>query len=133
MDSLSDIRCPAVDGALVEPIRWSALGPDWRNVTASNRSICNNYMGFKQMTKPNIAREELRELAARRIRLEDERDALGDDIGEINQEAKNAGYSPRAFNAAVKRARMPADKREQADNLQMEIDLYCEIIVDGVE
>lgn len=76
----------------------------------------------------NIGRDQLRALAERRIRLEDEKDALVSDIAELNGEAKSLGYSPKVFNAAIKRARMTAEQREDADNFQIELDLYVTAI-----
>lgn len=85
------------------------------------------------MTQDNIGAAALKALASRRIRLEDKRDALGEDIASINAEAKSGGYNLRAFNASVKRARMTPEKRAEAENLQMEIDLYCEHIIGAGE
>lgn len=75
----------------------------------------------------------LRSLAERRIRLEDERDALSADITEINGEAKAHGYTPRTFSQAIKIARMTPEKREQYDNGQMELSLYLDALDGGSE
>ena len=65
----------------------------------------------------NIGTAALKAFAERRIRLEDEKDALAEDISAVNAEAKSAGYSPRVFNAAVKRARMSPEKRAEAERM----------------
>lgn len=72
----------------------------------------------------NIGSEKLRSFAQRRARLEDEKDALSEDISTINAEAKAEGYNLRAFNMAVKRYRMTPEKRAEAEQLQMEFELY---------
>jgi len=81
------------------------------------------------MTTDNIGSAALKAFAARRIRLEDEKDALAEDISAVNAEAKSAGYSPRVFNAAVKRARMSPEKRAEAEQFEMEFALYCDAII----
>jgi len=80
----------------------------------------------------NVGRDQLRALAQRKIRLEEEKDALVSDIGEINAEAKALGYNTRAFNTAVKIARMTAEKREAHDQYELELQTYVEAIADDV-
>lgn len=70
------------------------------------------------------ANSKLKAYAERRVRLEEERDALGEDISSINAEVKNDGYTLRAFNLAVKRLRMTPEKRHEAEQLDMDFDLY---------
>lgn len=80
----------------------------------------------------NVGREQLKALADRTIRLEDEKDALVSDIDEVKAEAKALGYSLKVFNAAVKVARMTPEKREEYANFQMELELFVDVI-DGKE
>ena len=80
------------------------------------------------MSADNIGKDQLRALAERRVRLEEEREALTSDIKEINAEAKALGYSPKAFNAAIKRYRMTGEQREQFDLFEEEAHLYYEAI-----
>jgi uncharacterized protein (UPF0335 family) len=77
----------------------------------------------------NVGRDQLRALAQRKIRLEEEKDALVSDIGEINAEAKALGYNTRALNAAIKKVRMTPEKRAEQDQYEMELSLYCDTLL----
>lgn len=80
------------------------------------------------MSTDNIGREQLRAYAERVIRLEDEKQAITDDLKELASEIKAAGYSTKAFKAALKRHRMTAEDREQADLFDQEVSLYSEVM-----
>lgn len=80
------------------------------------------------MSTDNIGREQLRAYAERVIRLEDEKQAITDDLKELAAEIKAQGYSPKVFKAALKRHRMTAEDREQADLFEQEVHLYSEVM-----
>lgn len=81
----------------------------------------------------NIGAKKLRAYAERVARLEDEKDALAADISEIRAELKAEGYSTKAFNAALKKYRMTPEKREEAEQLELEIETYWRAIQGGEE
>lgn len=66
----------------------------------------------------------LKDFAERRIRIDGEIDALKEDVSNINAEVKAEGYTLRAFNLAVKRLRMTPEKRQEAEQLDLDFDLY---------
>lgn len=80
------------------------------------------------MSTDNIGREQLRAYAERVIRLEDEKQAITDDLKELASEIKAAGYSTKAFKSALKRHRMSSEDREQADLFESEVELYTEVM-----
>lgn len=80
------------------------------------------------MTQDNIGASALKAFAERRVRLEEERDALSEDITAINGEVKSSGYTLKAFNAAIRKLRMTPEKRAQADLFEEETMLYLNAI-----
>ena len=81
----------------------------------------------------NLGSAKLKEYASRRVRLEEERDALNEDIAAINTEIKGEGYTVRAFNMAVKRLRMTPEKRQEAESVEADFFLYWDSISGGEE
>ena len=71
-----------------------------------------------------MSNNKLREYAELRLRIDGEIDALKEHVASINAEVKAEGYTVRAFNAAVKRLRMTPEKRQEAEQLDMDFDLY---------
>lgn len=76
----------------------------------------------------NVGRDILRSYAERLKRLLGEQAAIGDDVRTVRQEAAADGYNVKALNAALKRLGMTPEKREEAVQLEMEIDLYVSTI-----
>jgi len=79
----------------------------------------------------NLGSAKLKEYASRRVRLEEERDALNEDISTINAEIKAEGYTIRAFNLAVKRLRMTPEKRQEAESVEADFFLYWDALSPG--
>lgn len=69
----------------------------------------------------------LKSLAERINRLLDEKKGLTDDIADIFQEAKSAGYVPKVLRKAITRQRMEPAKRQEEDSI---LELY-EAALDG--
>lgn len=63
----------------------------------------------------------LKSLAERINRLLDEKKGLTDDIGDLYQEAKSAGYVPKVLRKAITRQRMEPEKRQEEDSI---LELY---------
>lgn len=80
------------------------------------------------MSYDNIGSAKLRNYAERLQRLDGERLALVEDIKSVRAEASSDGYNVKALNAALKRLGMTPEKREEAVQLEMEIDLYVSTI-----
>jgi len=76
----------------------------------------------------NIGADKLRGFAERLTRLLDEQTALGEDIRTVRQEAASEGYNVKALNKALKLLAMTPEKREEATQLELEIDLYVTTI-----
>jgi uncharacterized protein (UPF0335 family) len=76
----------------------------------------------------NVGKQQIKAFAERLSRMEEEKDALVSDISEIKAEAKANGFTVRALVAAVKKFRMTPEKREQAEQLELEIGLYYDAI-----
>ena len=67
-----------------------------------------------------IAADRLRSVIERVERLEEERKALGDDIKDIFQEAKSAGFEVKVIRAIIRiRKQEPADVEEQETLLDL--------------
>jgi uncharacterized protein (UPF0335 family) len=69
------------------------------------------------MTEVQIGHNQLRSLTERINNLEDQRKEIGDDIREVYQEAKSAGYDVKALRAVIKRQRADAEKQAEHDAL----------------
>lgn len=76
-------------------------------------------------TLGKAGQDQLKSLAERINRLFDDRDALNEDVKEVFQEAKDAGFSTPALRKAIKRMR--ADQAVLAAEEEM-IDLYVATI-----
>jgi len=76
----------------------------------------------------NVGKTKLRSYAERLTRLLDEQTALGEDIKAVRQEAASDGYNVKALNKALKLLAMTVEKREEAEQLELEIDLYVTTI-----
>jgi uncharacterized protein (UPF0335 family) len=76
-----------------------------------------------------VGSAQIKAFAERLMRMLDEAEALNADIREIRAEAKASGYSVKALNAAVRRARMTGDQREKEEQYEMEFSLYYSAIV----
>lgn len=72
----------------------------------------------------NLASAKLRSYVERRARLDGEVDALKDDIKSLDAEVASDGYSKKAFNLAVRRYRMSDQKRQEAEQVQSDFELY---------
>jgi len=79
----------------------------------------------------NVGKTKLRSYAERLTRLLDEQTALGEDIKAVRQEAASDGYNVKALNKALKLLAMTPEKREEATQLELEIDLYVTTISGG--
>jgi uncharacterized protein (UPF0335 family) len=64
-----------------------------------------------------IGHNQLRSITERINNLEDQRKEIGDDIKEVYQEAKSAGYDVKALRAVIKRQRADAQKLAEHDAL----------------
>jgi len=78
-----------------------------------------------------MSNNKLRDFAERRLRLDGEIDALKEDVSTINAEVKAEGFTIRAFNQVVKRLRMTPEKRQEAEQLDMDFDLYWSSLSGG--
>jgi len=76
----------------------------------------------------NLGRDKLRSYAERLTRLDDERIALVEDIRNVKAEAAGEGYSVKALTAAIKRANLTPEKRQEAEQYDMDFDLYLNAI-----
>lgn len=72
----------------------------------------------------NLASAKLRSYVERRARLDGEVDALKEDIKALDAEVASDGYSKKAFNLAVRRYRMSDQKRQEAEQVQSDFELY---------
>lgn len=80
-------------------------------VTAENNTV-NNTVG-------GIAVDRLRSIIDRVERLEEERKALGEDIRDVFQEAKSAGFDVKVVKQLIKlRKQEPAEVEEQETLLE---------------
>ena len=81
----------------------------------------------------NIGSAKLRAHIERRARLDGEVDALKEDIKSHETEVASDGYNKKAFNLAVRRFRMSEAKRQEAEQLQQDFDLYWGSLQGGEE
>ena len=77
----------------------------------------------------NVGKQQIKAFAERIIRLEDEKDTLTADLKEIRSEARANGFNVKALNAAIKIARMTGSEREEAEQFQMELELYVSAVL----
>lgn len=70
------------------------------------------------MAASGFAKEHLVTLISRVTRLEDEKDALGEDIKEVYAEAKGQGFDTKILRETVRRNRMDKAERQEHDALQ---------------
>ena len=68
----------------------------------------------------------LRSYADRLVRLHEERDGLADDIADLLNEAKGAGFDKAALKEVVKIAREDKTKRAAREDRSALVALYCE-------
>lgn len=64
-----------------------------------------------------VAAAELRQLIERVERLEEERQAIADDIREVFAESKGRGYDTKAMKAIIKLRKMDPNERQEAEAL----------------
>jgi uncharacterized protein (UPF0335 family) len=76
----------------------------------------------------NTGKAQIKAYAERIIRLEDEAVALKEDLKEVRSEAKSNGFNTKVLNAAIKFHRMTSQQRQEAEQFQMELDLYVDAI-----
>lgn len=76
----------------------------------------------------NTGKAQIKAYAERITRLEDEALALKEDLKEVRSEAKSNGFNTKALNAAIKFHRMTSEQRQEAEQFQMELDLYVDAI-----
>ena len=75
----------------------------------------------KQPETGGIAADRLRSLVDRIERLEEERKALGNDIKDIYQEAKSAGFDVKVLRQLIRQRKQEAAEIEEQETL---LDLY---------
>lgn len=73
------------------------------------------------MTRPNFAREQLKSVADRITRLEEEKAALAAGIKEVFVEAKGNGFDVKILRQVLRRRKMSPAERSTLDEM---IDLY---------
>ena len=64
-----------------------------------------------------IAGEQLKSLIERIERLEEEKQALGEDIKEIYAEAKGTGFEPKIMRQLIKIRKMDKDEHDEQESL----------------
>lgn len=69
------------------------------------------------MSEPSIAGERLRSFIQRVERLEEEKQALSDDIREVYAEAKANGFDPKIMREVVRLRRLESAERQEHDAL----------------
>lgn len=74
------------------------------------------------------AREKLKQTAAKIIRLQDEKDAVAEDIKEVYAEAKAFGYDVKALRTVIRRLKIDRQAREEQDAME---DLYETILLEA--
>ena len=68
----------------------------------------------KPATVVGVTADRLRSIVSRIEKLHEERKALSQDVSEVYQEAKSAGYDVKVIRALIRiRAQEPADREEQ--------------------
>lgn len=72
-----------------------------------------------------VAGKRLKTFIERVERLEEEKNALAEDIREVYAEAKGVGFDAKTMRKIVKLRKMDADKRREEDEL---LELYCSAI-----
>lgn len=73
------------------------------------------------MDETNIAADRLKSIIERVERLQDERKALGEDIKDVMQEAKSAGYSIKALKLVLKRRK---ENKKEVESTDFLVDTY---------
>jgi uncharacterized protein (UPF0335 family) len=73
------------------------------------------------MGKPNFAKDQLKQLVAKVINLEEEKAAISADISEVYKEAKAVGFDPKIMRVVVREAKMESQEREEREAI---LDLY---------
>ena len=68
-----------------------------------------------------IARDQLRSVVERIERLEEEKQALADDIKEVYAEAKGTGFEPKIMRQIIKIRKMDKEEVDEEESL---LDLY---------
>ena len=75
----------------------------------------------KPITTGGIAADRLRSIVDRIERLEEEKKALSEDVKDIYQEAKSAGFDVKALRALIAERRKDADEVQEIQSL---VDVY---------
>ena len=73
------------------------------------------------MGRPNFAKDQLKQMVAKVINLEEEKAAISADISEVYKEAKGHGFDPKVMRVVVREAKMEAHEREERAAI---LDLY---------
>lgn len=73
------------------------------------------------MAKSGFAKEHLRSFIERIERLEEEKKALADDIGEVYSEAKGTGFDTKVMRQVIRLRKMESADRQEQEAM---LDLY---------
>lgn len=73
------------------------------------------------MSRPNFAKDQLKQIIEKIERLEDERGLTGKAIGDVYKEAKGYGFNGAIMRKVIRLRAMDTEKRIEQDEL---LDLY---------
>lgn len=79
--------------------------------------LVRDNLGADRSNSGTVAADELRLLIERIERLEEEKKAIADDIGDVYGEAKARGFDVKTMRAIVKLRKMEAHDRQEAEAL----------------
>ena len=80
------------------------------------------------MTKTNFAKDQLKSIVERIERLEEEKQALAEDIKEVYAEAKGNGFDTKILRKVVRIRKMDATQRSTEEEM---LDLYLSAVGSG--
>ena len=80
------------------------------------------------MTKTNVAKDQLKSIVERIERLEEEKQALAEDIKEVYAEAKGNGFDTKILRKVVRIRKMDAAQRSTEEEM---LDLYLSAVGSG--
>ncbi len=80
------------------------------------------------MTKTNFAKDQLKSIVERIERLEEEKQALAEDIKEVYAEAKGNGFDTKILRKVVRIRKMDAAQRSTEEEM---LDLYLSAVGSG--
>ena len=84
-------------------------------------AIVHNHVGVSTMAKAGFAKEHLRSFIERIERLEEEKNALADDIREVYSEAKGTGFDTKVMRQVIRLRKMESADRQEQETM---LDLY---------